>query len=71
MLIYILVNLPKYVGVLIQNVLLVSVQVAKIHDLWIGFLGEPNSCKDIQVQQGKQEDAEFNITIGHKKIQVW
>ena len=32
--------------------------------------GEPRSCKDIQAQLGKQEDAEFNITLNYKKIQV-
>jgi hypothetical protein len=32
--------------------------------------GEPRSCGDIQTQLGKQEDAEFNITLNNKKVQV-
>ncbi|XP_028407987.1 A disintegrin and metalloproteinase with thrombospondin motifs 9-like [Dendronephthya gigantea] len=32
---------------------------------------EPQSCKDIQTQLGKQKDAEFNITISNKKVQVY
>jgi hypothetical protein len=37
----------------------------------LNFLsGEPRSCGDIQSQLGKQEDAEFNITLNNKKVQV-
>ncbi|XP_046840031.1 A disintegrin and metalloproteinase with thrombospondin motifs 9-like [Xenia sp. Carnegie-2017] len=31
----------------------------------------PRSCRDVQIQQGKQDDAEFNITINSKRIQVY
>ena len=32
--------------------------------------GLPRTCKDIQVQTGKQDDKEFFLTINSKKIKV-